>query len=304
LNGLKRLQAGEEISSSRSDQLIGSRAGDPADLRICTNPSYIGLAPGLSIYSWDLRERAVPSPPRIQNGPFTELRLAPSPAAAVFGLMLRRRSGSLQSIWQVLRDAQRSAIYRVEAPGVRIKDCRSDSRLAGGLLELRKEGELARKGLDLAADGRERTAMGAAAGVEGNYEERTRSEEWTTLDGYFDGAVAAIELPDDSKLRLVRADWALVGSSPRLEALVADGSLSLIYVGKSQVRLRDLLRMRDVSGRRAGGRVAYFLARETASDLFSFRRRSGFKDWLKLATALVGALSGLGSLSWLLSQLI
>jgi hypothetical protein len=70
------------------------------------------------------------------------------------------------------------------------------------------------------------------------------------------------------------------------------------------VRLRDLFRMKDVTGRWAGGRVACYLAREVARDLFSIRNRTGFTGWLKLATALLGAISGLGSLSWLLSQVI
>jgi len=193
--------------------------------------------------------------------------------------MLRRRVDSLQSIWSVLKDARGAAIYRVEATGVRIKDCHSDSRLANGMLELRREGELARRGLD--------------AG--------TTSEEWRTLDGHFDAMVAAVEVPDDAKLQV---DRALVGASLRLEALTGDGSLRPVYVGRSQVGLRDLLRIRDVKGRRAGRRVACLLTRETASDLFSLRRRSSFGDWVKLVIAVAGAISGLGSLSWLLSQLL
>ncbi len=246
----------------------------------------------------------MPAPPLAENAPFTELRLAPEPAAAVFGMVQRLRRGSNQSIRQALTNAQRAAIYRVEAPGVRIKDCHSDSRLVGGLLELRKEGELARERLGLAAEGRERVAMGAAGGIEDDSEGRTMSEEWSALDAHFDDAVAAVELPDDSKFRSIKADWALVGSSTRLEALVASEVLRLPYVGKSRVRLRDLLLMRDVNGRKSGARVALYLARETARDLFSVRRKSGFKDWLAFATALLGALSGLGSLSWLLSQLV
>jgi hypothetical protein len=282
--------------------LVGSRAGDPADLRTCTAASYLGLAPGLPVHGWNRAERVIHAPPQARHGPFTELRLAPNPTAAVFGLMLRRRCGSHQSIWQVFKDAQKAAIYRVEAPGVRIKDCNSDGRFAGGLLELRQQGELARQGLGL-AQSRGRDAPSTAADVDAEGES-AMSGAWTTLDAYFDAMVAAVELPDDSKIRSIRADWALVGSSPRLEALVADGSLRLVYVGRSRVRVGDLLRMRDACERRVGGRVALFLLREVAHDLFAVRRKRGLADWLKFATAVLGVLSGLGSLSWLLSKLL
>lgn len=79
--------------------------------------------------------------------------------------------------------------------------------------------------------------------------------------------------------------------------------MRLTYVSRSQVRLRDLLTMRD-RDRWVGWRVAGFLAREALRDLFSIRGKSGFKDWLKFATAMLGAISGLGSLSWLLAQLL
>jgi hypothetical protein len=307
----------EAISSPRPDQLIGSRAGDPADLRTCTTRAYIALAPGLSIYDWDSPERVVPSPPLIRNGPFTEIRAAPNPTAAVFGLTQRRRVGSPdQSIWQALRDAQKAAIYRVEAPGVRIKNCSSDGRFAGGLLELRHKGELARRALDFAAAGTERWELFVTA-MEGDVRRGSKAgaaSEWPTLEAHFDVRVAAVELPDDSNLRSIRADWSLIGSCPRLEALVSSGSLRLTYVGQSQVRILDLLRMRDARSHKVGWRVACFLAREASRDLvsllgkadldwFSIRRKSGFKDWLKFATAVLGALSGLGSVSWLLAQL-
>lgn len=302
--GSSACKQGEEIPSLRPDELIGSRTGDPADLHICTGPSYVALPAGLSAYDFDSPERSVPAPPSVENGPFTELRLAPSPAAAVFALLARMRRASRRSIWQQLWDALKAAIYRVEAPGVRIRDCHSDGRLVGGLLALRKEGELARERLGLAAEGRERVAMGAAGVMENDWEDGSMSEEWTTLDDYFNEAIAAVELPDDSKPRSIKADWALVGSVPRLKAVANARILSMNYMGESRVRLRDLFLMRDVAGRRAGGRVSCFLVREMARDLFSVRNRTGFTDWLKLVTALLGALSGLGSFSWLLSQLI
>lgn len=218
--------------------------------------------------------------------------------------MQRRRAGSPdQSIWQLFKDAQRVAIYRVEAPGVRIKNCRSDGRFAGGLLELRRKGELARRALDFATERWELIVTAMAGDVAGASKGGATSA-WSTLEAHFDARVAAVELPDDSTLRSIRADWSFIGSCPRLEALVSSGSLRLTYVGQSQVQLRDLLTMRDARDHRVGWRVACFLAREALRDLFSIRGKRGFKDWLKFATAMLGALSGLGSLSWLLAQLL
>ncbi|HET8861623.1 MAG TPA: hypothetical protein VFM94_00040 [Solirubrobacterales bacterium] len=217
--------------------------------------------------------------------------------------MQRRRAGSPdQSIWQALRDAQRAAIYRVEAPGVRIKNCSADGLFAGGLLELRRKGELARRALDFATE-RWEVIVTAMAGDVAGASKSGAASEWSTLESQFDARVVAVELPDDSGRHAIRADWSFVGSCPRLEALVSSGALRFTYVGQSQVRLRDLLTMRDVRGRRVGRRVAWFLAREVLRDLFSIRGKSGFKDWLKLATAMLGAVSGLGSLSWLIAQL-
>jgi hypothetical protein len=246
----------------------------------------------------------VPSPPLVRNGPFTELRVAPSPTAAVFGTVLRRRVGSPdESIWEVFRDAQRAAIYLVEAPGVRIKDCSSDGLFAGGLLELRRKGELARRALDFATERWELIVTAMAGDVAGPAKGGSPSE-WSTLEAHFDARVAAVELPDDPTVRSIRPDWSFVGSCPRLDSLVASGSLRLTYLSQPQVRLRDLLTMRDARGRRVGWRVACFFAREALRDLFSIRGKRGFKDWLTFATAMLGALSGLGSLSWLLAQVL
>jgi hypothetical protein len=297
--GFRHLQEqGEEISAPRSDQLIGSKSGDPADLRICTQPAYVALPYGVSIYSWDAPGRAIQAPQPIENGPFTELNVARNPAAAVFGLLQRHCEGSERPIWEVFKDVQGAAIYRLDAPGVRVKDCRADGRLVGGPFELRRERRLAR-GLGFALGDRERPATGASTGEDGSARDAL-STDWRTLDGYFDQAIAAVAVPDSSKRGSIRADWALVGSSPRLEALVVDGSLSPIYMGRPRVRLSDLWRMRDVDGRRARARVVLFLVREGAKDVFSVRRLSGFRDWLRFATAAAGAV---GSLSLLISQL-
>jgi hypothetical protein len=129
------------------------------------------------------------------------------------------------------------------------------------------------------------------------------SDEWTTVDIYLREAVAAIEVPSDSPLETFKADWSLVGSVPRIKALEGHGALEFEYLGASKVRLRDLFKVRDVSGERAGGRFAYFLARELAHDIFSVRRQHGFKDWLRFATATLSCAGSLGSLSWLLSEL-
>jgi len=283
-------------------------------LRTCTTRSYIALPLGLSIYDWDARQRAIPSPPLIRNGPYTELRIAPNPAAAVFGLMHRRLVGSpRQPVWEALGDARRAAIYQVEAPGVRIKACNSDGRFAGGLLELRRKGVLAQRALDFATERWE--LITAMTGHVSGASKGGAASEWSTLEAHFDARVAAVELPDDSGLRSIRADWSLVGSCPRLEALVSSGSLRLTFVGQSQVRTLDLLRMRDARGCGVGWRVACFLVRRASSDLLSIwakrasewlsaQRKSGFKGWLKFVMAVLGALSGLGSISWLLAQLL
>jgi hypothetical protein len=246
----------------------------------------------------------VPSPPLVRYAPFTELRLAPNPAAAVFGLMQRRRRGSPdQSIWQAFKDAQGAAIYLVEAPGVRIKNCCADGLFAGGLLELRRKGALAQRALDFATERWELIVTAMAGDVAGPAKGGAPSE-WSALEAHFDARVAAVELPDDSTARSIRAEWSFVAPCSRLNALVSNGALRFTYVGQAQVRLRDLLRMSDARGRRVGWRVAYFLAREATNDVFSIRGKRGFKDWLKFATAMLGALSGLGSLSWLLAQLL
>lgn len=257
------------------------KEGDSADLRACIAPSYVAFTANRPVNGWRAPERAIPAPTSLRNGPYTELRLATSPAAAIFGRIVRRRAGSpSQSIRQLLRDRRNIAVYRIEAPGVRVKDRRTDGRFAGGLLELRKRGELARLG----------PPRDRAAGV-----------GWWVLEDCFDDRVAAVELPDDSTLHWPPVERSLVCSTPRLEALEADGSLRMAYVSQDRVRLGDLLRIRDVRGRRVGFRVAAFLLRELARDSFSLRGRVTSADWIKFSGALLSALS---ALYWLLSQVL
>ena len=243
-------------------------------------PSYVGFPASQPVSNWCAPERAISAPPSIRHGPFTELRLATSPAAVVFGRIVRRRAGSpTQSIRQLLRDRRNVTIYRIEAPGARVKDRRTDGRFAGGLLELRKRGELARL----------RPLRDGAAGV-----------GWRVLEDCFEDSVVAVELPDDSILHSLTVERSLIGSTRRLEALESDGSLKMVYVSQGPVRLMDLLGIRDVRGRGVGPRVAAFLLRELARDSFSLRGRVTFGDWIKFSGALLSTLSGL---YWLLSQI-
>jgi hypothetical protein len=263
----------------------------------------MALAPGLSVHHWDSPERLVPSSSSVESGPFTELNLAPSPAAAVAGMILRRRAGSQQSIWEVVKDAEGAAIYALEAPGVRVKDGHSDSRLVGGTRGLRKEGERAQGQLVHAVEGRQPVARGAAMRTgEGIPFDYASSGEWVAMKTHFEEAVAAVEIPNDSSRSVAQLDWSFVAPIPRLEALLREGSLRLVYLGQSGVHWRDMLRMTDVAGRPAGARFAYYLARETARDLLSIRRQNGLQDWLRFATAILAFFGGLGSLAWLLSQ--
>jgi hypothetical protein len=259
------------------------------------------LAPGLPLHCWDGADRAITAPGQVTGGPFTELRLAPSAAAATIAAIGRRRAGSEQPIWQVVTDVLGFAIYRVRASGVRVKDRHSDSRLAGGTPGLRKEGEHSRS--SLVKEDRALVASGAgAAGGAGN--RAPMSDEWTTLDAYFRENVVGIEIPLESALRAIKPDWCLVASVRRIEALTNAGVLDFEYQGTSVVRFRDLFRARDVTGRHVGVDFAYFLARSAAHDVFSIRRQQGIGDWLRFGTALFGAASSLGGLGWLASQVV
>lgn len=258
------------------------------------------LGSGMRIHHWSGTDRLVVAPPQAERGPYTEMRLAPSPVAAVAAAIGRRRASSEQPIWRIVQDVQGSAVYAVRATGVRIKDRHSDSHLVGGTRALRKEGENARS--RLVREDRELVASRARASTEEADGRAPMSEEWMTLDAYFEEQVAAVEIPSDSGLRTIKADWCLVASIPRLEKLEGSGALQTQYLGTGVVGLRDLLSFRDVEGEPAGGRFAYYLAREAAHDVFSLRRQSGLRDWLRFFAASLGSVSSLGGLGWLLSR--
>lgn len=270
--------------------LIGKKNDDPADTLACMHERYCTLAPGVSPYDWESAGRQIPNPPTVEEGSFTELYLSSTPAAAWAGLILRRAASSEQPIWQILKDVRRYPVYRIEAPGVRMKDRHSDSRLIGGLEVLRKEGEEAQ----VHEEDRALVPVGAVAASEDPGGESGTSKEWQTLDRYFCEPIAAVVLPNDSPHPTIRLDWPAIGSIPRLDALAEDGLLNLVYLGKRRMRIRDLMRLTDASGRSTGRRFSYFLARELAHDFFSPRRKRSIRDWITLLAAL-GAIAGLAS---------
>lgn len=281
-----------------SRELVGEKAGDPADIKICLRKSYLALAPGHEAYEWESPSRVIPNLQQVKSGPLTELHLARSPAAGVVGMVVRLRESSDQSIIQIFKDARRAAIYRVRAPGVRIKDGRFDGRLVDGARGLRKEGEQAQERLEdraLVPTGSGATSDDAA--------EIGISTLWSTVEDGFLEKVAAIELPDEALHPTLKVDWPLIGSVRRLEALTKDNLFKLEYVGQSCVTWRDFLRLRDIGKKPAGLRFVYYLARGAAHDFVSLTRKSGIRDWLGFAGGLLAFLSSLGSLGWLLSQL-
>jgi hypothetical protein len=250
--------------------------------RFCTFP------PGVSPYDWEAPGRLIPNPPSVDGGPFTEIRLAGTPEAAWAGEILRRVKSSEQPIWQVLKDIRRYPLYRIEAVGVRIKDRHTDSRLIGGPVALRKEGEEAQ----VQEEDRSLVALGAATASEGADDGGT-SKEWQAIDRYFREPIAAVLLPDDSPHPTIRPDLPVIASIPRLEAL-CEGPLTLVYLGKRRMGIRDLRRLADAAGKPAGRRFAYFLARELAHDFLSPRRKRSIRDWGTLLASL-GAIAGLAS---------
>lgn len=277
--------------------LVGERPDDPGDVVVCASKTYVALGTGMGAYDWESPSRVIPCPREIESGPFTELHLAPSPAAAVAGMVLRRRAGSEQRIVEILGDARRAAVYRVRAPGVRIKDGRLNGRLVAGALGLRREGEQERlEDRALVATGR--------GGPSDEASESGRSNLWSTVDRGFKEPVAAIELPDDAVHPALKLDLTLIASVRRLEALEATKLFKLEYQGHSCVRWRDLLRMKDLSGRPAGARFLRYLVREGIADFLSLSRRKGLRAWLSFAAAVLAFLSSLGSLGWLLSKLL
>lgn len=275
--------------------LIGAKRHDPADVRPCGTRGSLVIGSGLSVHDWEAANRLVPAPPGLEEGPFAELRLAPNPAAAVAAAIERRRVGSEQPIWSVVRDVLGSAFYSVDAAGVRIKNCSADSRLSGGSLGLRREGEAARYRLE---ERRLVSPGNSGAAEEGAFAPLSRA--WATLAAHFEETVAAVEIPADSTLWRTKPDWCLIVSVPRVRALEDEGSLRFHYLGVSAVRLRDLWSLRDVDDRWAGGRFAIYLARELLRDLFSLRRQQRPLEWLRFTAALLGFASGV---AWLLSEL-
>jgi hypothetical protein len=165
--------------------------------------------------------------------------------------------------------------------------------MVGGPVALRKEGEEAPvHEEDLAL-----VTLGAPSPHGGQEYKQGASMEWQALDRYFREPIVAISLPDDSPHPTIRPDWPVVGSIPRLDALEEEGMLKLAYVGERRMRLRDMLRLVDATGKPAGLRFGYFLARESAHDFFSPRRKRSIRDWVTLATALasIGGIAGFAS---------
>jgi hypothetical protein len=200
----------------------------------------------------------------------------------------------------IVKDAKRGAIYRVKAPGVRIRNGRRDGRLVAGTMGLRIDGEQAQERLE--------DRVPVATGVGGASEEMTEtgsSKLWSTVaDAFDEESIAAIEFPDDSKHPTLQMDWPLVAEVPRLELLTDAKLFSLDFMGQNCVRWRDFLRMKDVAGRAVGWRFVYYVARETAHDAISLSRRKGMRDWVRFSAALLTLLSSLGSLGWLLSRIL
>lgn len=281
-----------------SRELVGSNPDDSRDLRACETESYVALPAGIPAYEFEHPGRIVPNPPEVEHGPFTELHLAPSPAAAVVGSVLRLRASTGQPIGQILGNAKRAAIYRVRAPGVRIKDGSRDARLVNGIVGLRLEGEQAQDRL-----GDRVLAVAGGGSSDSLADERGVSNAWATVDAAFDDMIAAFEMPDEGVHPTLKVDWALVGSVNRLEILANDLLFKFEYQGQSCISWRDLLHVRDLSGRRVGPRFFYYLGRQAAYDFVSLTRKKGILDWVRFITVVIGFITACGgALGWLLSQ--
>ncbi|HEX6667631.1 MAG TPA: hypothetical protein VF081_13665 [Solirubrobacterales bacterium] len=281
-------------------ELIGEWPDDPADLKACVRKNiYTALPPGERAYDWESPSRIVTNPPEVKSGPFTEMHLSPTPAAAIAARVMRLRAGAdQQPILQILGDAMQMAIYRVRAPAVRIKDVRLDSRFVGGAVELRRDGELAQERLE----DRVRVASVPTGGVDETVGRHT-SDAWEAIATGFTKSIAAMELPDDAIHPSLKLDWTLLGSVPRLNLLKNDGPFKLDFLGQSCVTWRDILAMEDIAGRPVGWRFAYYIGREAAHDFISLSRKKRLRDWLGFGIAILTFLSSLGSLGWLVSQL-
>jgi hypothetical protein len=66
------------------------------------------------------------------------------------------------------------------------------------------------------------------------------------------------------------------------------------YQGWSRVGWRDLMRLRDLDGRRIGTRFLCYLGRGAAYDFVSLTRKRGALDWVRLATTVVGFIGACG----------
>lgn len=283
-----------------SRELVGSNPDDSRDLRACETESYMALPPGIPAYELEHPGRVVPSPPEVEHGPYSELHLAPSPAAAVIGNVLRLRASTGQPIRQIFSDARRAAIYRVRAPGVRIKDGSRDARLVNGVLGLRLEGEQAQDRL-----GDRALAVAGAGSSDALADERGVSNAWATVDAAFDDTISALEMPDEGVHPTLKVDWTLVGSVNRLEILAIDLLFKLEFQGQSCVSWRDFLHVRDLNGRRVGPRFFYYLGRQAAYDFVSLTRKERILDWVRFITIVIGFIAACGkALEWLLSQIL
>lgn len=255
----------------RPHDLIGARADDPEGLRPCPHRAFLALPRGMRLEEWDSHERLVRSPPQAKAGPYTELKLAATPARAVGGLIMRRRANSSQTIRQVVGDALTANIFEFEAHGVRIQDRQRESTLVEGIPRLRAEG------------------TGSSLG-------------WMLIEGDFERGVVGVAVPDEAAGYPDPIDCSFVASIPRLTLLREEGALRISYRRGARVRLRDLLRLSGVAGNPGGGRFATYLARELARDLLSPRNRRGLRDWGRFAGGLLAFLGGVGGLVLLLSE--
>jgi hypothetical protein len=288
------------MHDSDAREFVGSTPADRWGLRACETESYLAIAAGIWAYDWEHSSRVVPNPPEVEHDPFTELHLAPSPAAALVGTILRLRKSSDQSIIQIFKDAKARAVYRLRAPGVRIKDGKHDAALTQGIVGLRREGEQTQ---DRLGD-RALAVVGSGRGDELT-EDRRASIAWATVAAAFEEKIAALQMPDEGVHPTLKVDWTLLASVDRLQLLVDDKLFWLEFVGQGSVGWRDFLRLKDLRGRRAAGRFFYYLGREAAHDFISLSRKSGLRDWLRFLTVMFGLITAYGGLvAFLLSKIV
>ncbi len=274
-------------------RLVGRSAEDPADVLACMHERFVELPAGISPYDWEAPGRLIPNPPSIEGGPFVDIRLAQTPEGAWAGSILRRIASGEQPVWQILKDVRRHAIYRIEAPGARIKDRHSDGRLVGGPRALQKEGEES----EVLDEDRSLVAPGAPAPSEQPERAKGTSRQWEAVAAHFETPILAVVLPDDSPSWMIRPDWPIIASIPRLDGLIEEGYLVLVYEAERQMRLRDFRHLTDATGKPAGRRFLYFLARQAAHDFFSPRRKRSRRDWATLALAMLPPLAAAASLA-------